>query len=665
MLSALLITLTVLAVLDSSVHAVIGASSTSLSSFTAGSDGIVLSGYPSGQTGVSVAQIGDYNNDGLEDFAVSAPYSTVNSVLYSGLVFIVLGHTGNGTAIELATASSDSTMRRITSSSSSVMTGASVGKAGDVNNDGFADVLLSAPNFNYGGTTTTGVVFLIYGVAGPYTDVFIENLFTASAVGYAIVTSQQYALLAGYPTNTRGLGDLNGDGFDDFAISSPQYDFASRQTAGAVWIIYGRATPATVYLESLGSAGIVIGGAAASEFTGYSIDNAGDFNLDGINDLVIGANAYDPVVGGSTRTNAGAAYVIYGSASMVSRDLLSFTTGAAGVRYLGAANNDGTGTSVCGAGDVNDDGYADILVGAPRANGIVYVLFGTSAVLSGDVDLLALVPGARGFKILGGGGTVQLGIVVSSAGDLNTDGIADFAAGGAGTIYVFYGTTTVPTANVNLATASDFYTIVSSGSASALDGGSDVNGDGYPDLVVGLKGAGTPAGQGMVYVVYGPLPRANTFSPTMQPTRPSAAPTLLPSAQPSSIPSAAPTLLPSAQPSAAPSAAPSSQPSSTPTEQPSSQPSARPSSSAAPSSMPTVQPTVEARAGSDGSSPPMLSAGGIAGVVVGGVLFLILLVLLVVFVFCANAAQSQSAPVPVTGSAPPAQGYEMTQVQEA
>jgi len=731
MLSSVLISVAVLLLVSSAANADVGLTSTALSTFSSGSDGLYVFASSSSSAGYCFVQIGDHNNDGFVDMAIGATTAAINGQASAGLAIVILGQS-NFTNIDISTAVSGATLRRIYTGISTNLVGSSLGGAGDVNADGFADLLVSAPNYSYNGAATNnGAFYIIFGTAGPYVDVVLGASFVAGSIGYALYTSMEFSQLGSLTANSRGLGDINGDGIDDFAISANPFDYAGRNAAGAVWVVYGKptaTTPADINLDTPGSWGVTIGGSKALDRAGCAIDSAGDFNNDGKPDFILGANGYDPVVGGVTRNSAGAAYLIFGTGSALSSlDLLNFVTGAAGVRFIGAAAINEAGGSVSGAGDINNDGFDDLLIGAryfaangKTSAGVVYVIFGTNAAFSADVDLLGWAAGARGFAVLGGQAQQQLGSAVSRAGDVDNDNIADILFAGSGNpvrAYVLSGSTTNPAANVDIATATDLYSFQGITSIASLYGGSDVNGDGYADLMLGSPGA-TNTGQG--YMVLGPLPRTNTFSPTMQPTRPTAKPTALPSALPTAVPSAVPTADPSAVPSAKPTSRPSSQPSgapsgqpstmpsgqpsgspstqptsvptvqpsgqpsSQPTSEPSGQPSTRPSAqpssqpsaeptsqpSSAPSAQPSAQPTVAPSAptvqpsGSAGTggdvSSPGLSDGGIAGVVVGGVLFLLLLLIALVAVLRLCAQQT----TPTQTEAAPAQ-YEMTQVEEA
>ena len=201
-----------------------------------------------------------------------------------------------------------------------------------------------------------------------------------------------------------------------------------------------------------GSNGFAINGIADGDSSGYSVSSGGDVNGDGFDDLIIGAYSADP--NGINR--AGQSYVVFGSNSGFSAGLnLSALNGSNGFAINGIAEDDNSGFWVSSAGDINGDGIDDLIIGARSAdpNGInragqSYVVFGSNSGFGADLNLSAL-NGSNGFAINGIAANDESGYSVSSAGDVNGDGIDDLIIGafaadpngisGAGQSYVLFG----------------------------------------------------------------------------------------------------------------------------------------------------------------------------------------------------------------------------------
>jgi hypothetical protein len=533
------------------------------------------------------------------------------------------------------------------------LVGYSVADAGDVNKDGYRDVLIGATGEELSGKTDVGAVYLVFGSAGRST----------STIDTAASLSPKGLKISGVTDNDRwgrsvsGAGDFNKDGIDDFIVSTFGYDPFSRTNAGAAVVIFGKTSGwADIDLASFtsGSAGFWIYGAVAGDNLGICVSGAGDVNGDGVDDVIIAAPAASPL----SRQNAGTTYVIFGHSTAAASgaiDLASFVSGSAGFKIYGRDPSDYSGARVGGLQDVNGDRYVDIIVGAPDYvrpgsainSGAIYVIFGHSnATAFTDIDLAAF-SSSQGFRAIGEAANNRLGGSVSSAGDYNFDGYDDIVIGSTGNkAYILFGhanTTSFPDIDfATFATGSAVIAVSGSGGLGfSVSGGVDVNGDGVDDI--GIT-APQYSSVGAVYVLFGRaqlvvsdinvqsglsaalgyrivgIAAASGYEWTVSLVRdfdgdgggdvlvgipvadlsgrvPAGAGAAcivygeppVPTSQPSRQPTSQPSRRPTSQPSMQPSRQPSSQPTSSPSGQPTTQPSRQPSSQ--PSSLPTRQPT--------------------------------------------------------------------------
>ncbi|HSN77822.1 MAG TPA: integrin alpha, partial [Anaerolineae bacterium] len=410
--------------------------------------------------GHPVGTAGDVNGDGYTDVIVGAQWYT-NGQASEGRAYVYHGSAAGLAAAPAWTAESNQV---------NALFGGSVGTAGDVNGDGYADVIVGATYFD-NGQTDEGRAFVYHGGA-------------AGLSASPAWTAESNQADAYFGSSVGTAGDVNGDGYADVVVSATFYD-AGQTDEGRAFVYHGGAAGLSASLAWTAESD------QDSPFFGISVGTAGDVNGDGYADVVVGAHFYD-----NGQTDEGAAFVYHGGAAGLSASpAWTAESDQASARF---------GYSVGTAGDVNGDGYADVLVGAYRYDngqtdeGAAFVYYGGAAGLSA----------AQVWTAESDQADAQFGTSVGTAGDVNGDGYADVIVGAyfydngeadEGAAYVYHG----GAAGLSAAPA----WTAESDQASARFGGSvgpagDVNGDGYADVIVGAyryDNGQTDEGRAFVY----------------------------------------------------------------------------------------------------------------------------------------------------------------------
>lgn len=409
---------------------------------------VVLQGGAAGdQTGISVAGVGDVNGDGKADILVGAYGASPGGRAKAGLAYLIYG-SANLTATQNLGGLTAAQGVVLQGGAAGDQAGVSVASAGDVNGDGRPDFLIGASAATPGGRTGAGSAYLIYGSANLPSIINLGSLMAAQGV---VLQGGAAFDKAGF--SVANAGDVNGDGISDFLIGAYTADPVGRADAGAVYLVYGSTRlPAVINLGSLTPGlGTILQGRASSDYMGLSVSGAGDVNGDGRSDFLMGAPYADP--GG--RSNAGVAYLIYGSANLPAILDLASLSSTQGLVLQGSAANDNSGSCVSNAGDINGDGKSDFLIGAYNADpagrtdaGAAYLIYGTTS-LPATLDLASFGIGTNGVVLQGAAANDRAGCSVSSAGDVNGDGVADFLVGAcsaspagrssSGAVYLVYG----------------------------------------------------------------------------------------------------------------------------------------------------------------------------------------------------------------------------------
>lgn len=405
--------------------------------------------------GGSVATAGDLNGDGYSDVIVGAGGYT-NTELEEGRVYVYLGSPSGLSPTPSWTVESD----RVNAAF-----GSSVGTAGDVNGDGYSDIIVGAPQ-DTNGQATEGRAYVYYGRPSGLSN-------TAAWSYQPEYTSGQFG------RSVSSAGDVNGDGYADVIVGAR--DALGGLYRGKAYVFHGTATGLETEPAWVGLAD------GANSSYGYSVGTAGDVNGDGYSDVIVGAYYYN---------GSGRAYVYHGSPSGLSLTPDWITDSSPFSR--------GYGWSVGTAGDVNGDGYSDVIVGAPIAidadqRGQVFVYMGSSSGLSTSPAWVSQSDAS----------SANYGLAVATAGDVNGDGYSDVIIGapmypvdsGVGRVFVYLGSESGLSTSAAWTADSSAH---SPGVGLSVGSAGDVNGDGYSDVIVGAFQASDPEFQeGMAFVYHG------------------------------------------------------------------------------------------------------------------------------------------------------------------
>ncbi|MGG7660908.1 FG-GAP-like repeat-containing protein [Dyadobacter sp. BHUBP1] len=419
--------------------------------------------------GINVATAGDINGDGFSDVLIGATQDS-NGQSKEGTVAVCKG-SANGNL--------HSAVTLLEANQANAQFGYSIAPAGDIDADGYSDIIVGARWYTNGqGQDAEGAAFIYRGGSNGLQG------------NPTVIEGNQYNAAMGNKVSS--AGDVNGDGYSDVLISAYLYDqnVANQKDHGIVNLYLGSSTgissqqpPSRTFFGK------------DNDHMGSSIACAGDVNGDGYSDILLGAEYYD-----NGQFNEGGVFVYYGSKGNV---------GIVGDPVATMESNQGDGwfgTAVASAGDVNGDGYSDILIGCytfdngQKDEGHVFVYHGGAEGI-GKKDALTITNGKP---------NAQMGLSIASAGDVNADGYDDVVVGAPyfddgqaseGAAFVYYGSVDGLITNT--------YHLLQKDQANSFFGGSvagagDTNGDGFDDVLIGAKEYTIgESNEGIVFLYFG------------------------------------------------------------------------------------------------------------------------------------------------------------------
>ncbi|MEO1022968.1 MAG: T9SS type A sorting domain-containing protein [Bacteroidota bacterium] len=476
------------------------------------SNGIQFTGLDSGDRLSEIMATGDINGDGKDDIIIGVPEGAPGGRIRAGEVYVIFGDSSGFDSSTIDLSALDGTNGFVINGIDANDDAGTSVASGDVNGDGFDDVVIGAVFADPNGESSAGEVYVVFGQSGFGASFELSTLNGSNGI------TLNGALRSDNAGTAVAVGDIRTDGFADIAISAIRADPNGVISAGEVYVVFGRSSYSSSVIELgalNGDNGFTLIGSERNDRVGTTLAVG---NFDGIRsvgetnsaDLFIGApdagsNGFIYVL--SNRNNANSFLFGFGNDSLgvLNNFNVNSLTAALGFSIIGGG--DGVG-DVLTSGDVNNDGFDDIITGLDEAGtgGETYVIFGRPFLANSLSDLpidpiLLDSPSAGEVRVINGFDSSDRAGRAVGSGDVNGDGVDDVIIGAIGgdpnglaaageTFVVFGDSSFAHTTSMDISTLDENTGFILNGTTtSGLSGGTlttgDLNGDGVDEVLVG------------------------------------------------------------------------------------------------------------------------------------------------------------------------------------